>query len=154
MSGAEIADRFNQANERAIEVVLGPARKHWETPTAEEGWPVGVTARHIALGHGLMAAWARALADGAERMHGFDVHAQNAAVAAEGVVATPDEVVELLREGGTVVAAALAGLTDDQLAGEIDFGGRVIPRATLAQAAVRHVEGHLTSIEAVVDQKV
>jgi hypothetical protein len=154
MSGADIATRFEQANARAIEVVLGPAREHWETTTSEEGWPVGVTARHIALGHDLMASWAQALADGAERLDGFDIHAQNAAIAAEGVVASPDQVAELLQERGPALAAALRGLTDDQLAGEIDFGGRAMPRAMLAEAAVRHVEGHLASIGAVVDAKV
>ena len=154
MSGADIATRFEQANARAVEVILGPAADCWQTPTAAEGWPVGVTARHIALGHELMASWARALADRAERLVGFDIHAQNAAVAAQGVVATPAEVAELLRANGALVTEALRRLDDSHLAGEIDFGGRAMPRQMLAEASVRHVEAHLAGIEAVASAKV
>jgi len=154
MSGTEIAARFDAANEEAIAVVLGPAREHWRTPTEAEGWPVGVVARHIGLGHELMASWARTLHARAPFTGGFDIHARNAEVAAQGVVATPEEVAELLRTGGREVSAALAALTDDDLEGEVDFGGRTMPRAMLAEVSVRHVESHVASILAVVGAEV
>lgn len=154
MSGDEIAARFETANAEAIEVVLGPARACWEAPTQAEGWPVGVTARHIGLGHELMASWARALRDRTPLSGGYDVHQRNAEVAAQGVVATPEEVAELLRAGGADVAGVLRELTADHLDGEIDFAGRSMPRTMLAEASVRHVESHLASIRAVIDGEV
>jgi len=152
MTGADIASRFEAANAEAIECVLGPAGAHWESPTEAEGWPVGVTARHIGLGHELMASWARALRDGTPVTGGADVHQRNAKVAAEGVVATPDEVSALLRDNAKAVVAALRELTEDDLEGEIDFGGRMMPRRMLAEASIRHVQGHLDSIRAVIGQ--
>jgi len=56
VTGAEIAQRFEAANQAAVDTVLGPARQVWDRPTEAEGWPVAVTARHIALGHELMAS--------------------------------------------------------------------------------------------------
>jgi hypothetical protein len=149
MAGAEIAERFEAANAEAIDYVLGPAREHWDAPTAAEGWPVGVTARHIGLGHELMTSWARAIKTREPLTSVGDIHAINAEHAARGVVATPEEVVELLRRGGASVSAALRELTDDDLAQQVDFGGQQMPATMLAEASVRHVEGHLGSIKAV-----
>lgn len=151
MAGAEIAARFTAANGQAVDYVLGPARDHWHEPTDAEGWPVGVTARHIGLGHELMAGWARALRTREPITSGMDIHERNAEEAARGVVAGPEEVAELLRSGGDTVAEALRALTDDDLAATVEFGGREMPAAMLAEAAVRHVETHLASIRAVVE---
>ena len=151
MTGVELAEQFEAANMEAIDYVLGPAREHWEDETEPEGWPVGVTARHIGLGHELMTGWARAIKDGSAFRGVDDIDAVNAEQAARGIVATPEEVAQLLREGGVAVAAALRALSEDDLAGEVDFGGRVLPAAGLAGAALRHVQAHLASIQAVVE---
>lgn len=154
MSGADIAERFEAANTDAINVVLGPARACWTALTEAEGWAVGVTARHIGLGHELMASWARALRDRTPLTGGYDIHQRNAEIAAQGVVATPEEVADLLRDGGAEVAGVLRELTDADLDGEIEFGGRMMPRVVLAEAAVRHVDAHLASIRAVLGAQV
>lgn len=154
MTGSDIADRFDAANAEAIDVVLGPARAHWADPTEAEGWPVGVTARHIGLGHELMASWAQALRDRTPLAGGYDIHQRNAEIAAQGVVATPEEVADLLRDGGARVSATLRELTAEQLEGEIDFAGRPMPRAMLADASVRHVQAHLESIKATLNREV
>jgi len=154
VTGAEIAQRFEAANQAAVDTVLGPARQVWDRPTEAEGWPVAVTARHIALGHELMASWARALRDRTQLTGGYDIHQRNAEVAAEGVVATPEEVADLLRSNGRVVAATLRELDESHLDGEIDFAGRQMPRVMLAEASVRHVDAHLASILRVADAQV
>lgn len=145
---SDLVARFTAANDEAVAYVTGPARDHWDASTQAEGWPVGVVARHIALGHELMASWARALRDRTPLPAGYDIHERNAEIAAQGVVATPDQVGELLRKGGVEVAAVLAELRPEHLEGEIDFGGRMMPRLMLAEASVRHVQTHLESIKA------
>lgn len=154
VTGAEIAERFEAANQAAIDVVLGPAQQVWDRPTEAEGWPVGVTARHIALGHELVASWARTLRDRTPFSGGYDVHQRNAEVAAKGVVATPEEVADLLRTNGAVVAATLRELDADHLDGDIEFAGRTMPRSMLADASVRHVQAHLASIRKAIDAQV
>jgi hypothetical protein len=146
--GADLADTFAAANREAIEYVLGPASQHWEAMTPEEGWPVGVTARHIALVHQLMTRWLAALQAGEPIPGTGDVDAQNAAVAEGGIVASPEEVVDALRRGGEDVADALHGLTDSDLEREVDFGGRPLPGSMVASAPERHVRNHLASIKA------
>jgi hypothetical protein len=147
VGGREIAERFEAANTEAIDYVLGPAPSCWQRYTESEGWPVGVTARHIALGHELMVSWAEAIKAHAPIPVG-DIDATNAEQAALGIVATPDQVAQALRHGGARVGAALRALDDDDLAGVADFGGQLLPAAGLAEAAVRHVHVHLASIKA------
>jgi hypothetical protein len=147
VSGAEIADRFEAANEAAIDYILGPAAGAWDATTPDESWPVGVTARHIALGHDLMAGWAESI-KARTPLFGPDIHSVNAEIAAQGVVATPHEVAELLRDHGKRVAAALRELDDDDLAQEVKLGPNELPARRVAEAALRHVEAHLSSIKA------
>lgn len=146
--GVDLVQQFEAANREAIEFVLGPASAHWEAETPDEGWPVGVTARHIALGHQLMLSWLEALRAGKPIPSTGDIDEQNASVAAQGVVATPEEVAAALRAGGEDVAVALGELTDDDLARDVDFGGRQLPGSMLVAAAERHVRNHLASIKA------
>lgn len=150
-TGEDIAARFETVNGEAVDVITGPARDHWHTLTTTEGWPVGVTARHIALGHELMAQWADALARREPLVPPDDIHHANAEQAAHGVVADPDEVAALLHANGSRVSAALRRLTAEDLVGEVDFGGRTMPSLALAEAAIRHVTGHIESIRAVIE---
>jgi len=145
-TGEELASRFTDANSEAARVVLGPAARRWHAVTSAEGWPVGVTARHIALGHDLMLGWLEAVASG-RPVEGVEaVDERNAEVASRGVVAGPFEVAEDLRAQGSAVADALRALPEDRLAGEVLFGGRPLPAVQLAEAAIRHIEVHLESI--------
>jgi hypothetical protein len=146
--GADLADTFAEANREAIEFVLGTAGQHWEAVTPDEGWPVGVAARHIALVHQLMTQWLAALQAGKPIPGTADVDAQNTAVAERGIVASPAEVADALRRGGEDVTDALRGLTDADLEREVDFGGRAMPGSLVASAPERHVRNHLASIKA------
>jgi DinB family protein len=145
-SGEELAVRFTEANAEATKVVLGPAARHWHAVTPAEGWPVGVTARHIALGHDLMLGWLEALSRGRPVEGIAEVDERNAEVAAKGVVAEPSEVAQALSARGSAVANALRALPEHRLAGEVVFGGRSLPAIQLAEAAIRHIEVHMESI--------
>lgn len=150
MTGADIAARFEEINREAIDFILGPAGDNWYEPTEAEGWPVGVVARHIGLGHQLMTGWARGIKGHRPIASVGDINAINAQQAAPGVIATPAEVADLLRSGGVMVMQALRDLGPEDLAGTIDFGGQEVPCTMLAEAAVRHTTAHLESIKAAV----
>lgn len=150
MNGAEIAGHFEEANAEAVDYVRGPATAHWGEVTSAEGWPVGVTARHIALGHELVLGWVEALRVGQDIAVG-DIDAVNAEHAGRGVVADPEEVAALLVENGRRVSEALRSLSEAELSGLVRFGDRDLPAAMVAEAPVRHVRTHLDSIRAVAE---
>ncbi len=150
MTGSEAADRFERANVRAIGYIDREARNHWERVTAAEGWPVGVTARHLGLWYPAMTLWVRAIAGGEPIVVG-PIRAVNAEQAALGVVASPDEVVELLTLNGKTLASALRTLTEHQLDDEVDFGGERASGIEVAEVVIAHVEEHLASITLAVE---
>lgn len=151
VDGQDLAGRFVAANDEAVAYLLGPARERWHSTTDSEQWPVGVVARHIALGHELMLGWVRSLKDQAPITGPSDIDAINATEAARGVVASPEEVAQLLRDNGGAVTEVLRSLTGEDLQREVDFAGRKLAAAMLADAPARHVTGHLASIRAVVE---
>jgi hypothetical protein len=143
----EIVAGFRSSNDAAVELVSGLAPDQWRRVTVAEGWPVGVAARHIALGHRQFVGWVDAMVAGHPVDPG-DLDAVNARHAAAGIVAEPDEVAHLLRAEGDAALAALTSLSPDDVAGEVDFGGRRLPRIALLGASVRHVDAHVASIRA------
>jgi len=150
MTVEEIAARLRSSNEAAVELVSRLDAEQWRRLTFAEGWPVGVTARHIVLGHRQFVGWVRGMVDSGVVDPG-DIDALNAREAAAGIVADPDDVVRLLRDEGEAAVRAVTVLTPADVEGELDFGGRRMPRIALLGASVRHVESHLASIRAAVD---
>src|SRR4051794_14474804 len=147
MTLEEIVAGLRSSNDAAVELVSGLDADQWRRVTVVEGWPVGVAARHIALGHRQFVGWVDGMVAGRPVDPG-DLDAVNARHAAAGIVAAPDEVARLLRTEGEAALAALTSLSPDDVAGEVDFGGRRLPRIALLGASVRHVDGHLASIRA------
>ena len=151
MTGADVAERFEEVNAQAVAYVLGPARAHWHDVTEAEGWPVGVAARHIALGHELVRGWVQAIQRN-EPIGGLeDIDAVNAEHAARGVVASPEEVAAILEHNGRALADELRSLSESDLSREVHFGERLLSASLVAEASLRHVRAHMESIERVVD---
>jgi hypothetical protein len=150
MTVEEIATRLRSSNEAAVDLVSRLDREQWRRVTFAEGWPVGVTARHIVLGHRQFVGWVRGMVAG-EVVDPGDIDAVNARQATAGIVADQDEVARLLRDEGEAAVRALTSLPPADVEGDLDFGGRRMPRIALLGASVRHVESHLASIRAVVD---
>src|SRR5690242_4646600 len=97
MTLEEMAAALRASNDAAVELVSGVDDEAWRRTTPVEGWPVGVAARHIALGHREFVGWVERMLTGSPVDPG-DVDAVNARHAAEGVVAEPGEVARMLRE--------------------------------------------------------
>jgi uncharacterized damage-inducible protein DinB len=145
MTLEEIAAQFRSVNDDAVDLVQSLDDDQWRRPTTVEGWPVGVTARHIALGHRQFAGWVEGMLAGGPVDPG-DVDAVNAQHAAQGIVADQAEVARMLRDDGDEVLVLLAGLDDADVQGEVEFSGHVMPRLVLLGASVRHTDRHLASI--------
>jgi DinB family protein len=150
MTLEEIVAGLRSSNDAAVELVSGLDEDQWRRVTVGEGWPVGVAARHIALGHRQFVGWVDRMVAGRPVDPG-DIDAVNARHALAGIVATPDEVAHLLRVEGDAAVAALTSLSPEDVAGEVDFGGGRRPRIALLGASVRHVDVHLASIRASVE---
>jgi hypothetical protein len=147
---AEIAEQLQTLNADAADLVVRLDDEQWRRVTAAEGWPIAVTARHIALGHQQFVTWIRRMTAG-EQVDPGDVDAVNAQRAAAGVVADQSEVARALEETGALAVQVLAGLGPADVTGDLDFGGRVLPRVALLGASVRHVAVHLASIRATLE---
>src|SRR3954467_6413693 len=106
---------LRSSNEAAVELVSVLDHEQWRRRTPAEGWPVGVAARHIALGHRQFVGWVDAMVAGRPVDPG-DPDAVNARHAAAGIVAEPDEVAHLLRSEGDAALAALTSLSRDDVA--------------------------------------
>jgi hypothetical protein len=150
MEPADIGRRLRELNDDAVALVRGLSEEEWHRPTPTEGWPVGVTARHIALGHRAFVGWIRDMrADGP--VDPGDIDEANAAAAAAGVVASPAEVASMLAEEGERAVDLLTAIPPEEAEGMVQFAGRQMPRARLLDASTRHVAGHLASIRAAVE---
>jgi DinB superfamily len=147
MTLEEIIGRFRSVNDDAVDLVRGLDDDQWGRLATVEGWPVGVTARHIALGHREFVGWVESMLAGGP-VHPGDVDAVNAENAARGIVADQAEVARMLSEDGDAVLALLTGLDGDDVQGDVEFSGQVMPRIALLGASVRHVDRHLGSIRA------
>jgi hypothetical protein len=145
----EIVAGLRSSNEAAAELVSALDHEQWRRRTPAEGWPVGVAARHIALGHRQFVGWVEGMVAG-EPIDPGDLDAVNASAAAAGIVAEPDEVARLLRYEGDRAVRVLTTLKPEDAEGEVDFRGRRMPRMALLGASVRHVDAHLASIRAAV----
>jgi hypothetical protein len=141
----EIVAGLRSSNEAAAELVSDLDHEQWRRRTPAEGWPVGVAARHIALGHRQFVGWVEGMVAG-EPVDPGDLDAVNASAAAAGIVAGPDEVARLRRDEGDRAVRVLTTLKPEDVEGEVDFGGWRMPRMALLGASVRHVDAHLASI--------
>src|SRR3954471_7651034 len=121
MTLEEIVARLRSSNEAAVALVSALDHDQWQRRTPAEGWPVGVAARHIALGHRQFVGWVEGMVADVPVEPG-DLDAVNAKQAAEGIVAEPDEVARMLRDEGDRALRTLKALTPDDVDGEVDFG--------------------------------
>ena len=59
-----LVQRFNAANAELISYIEGCTEQELDRVTADEGWPVRVTAHHLAVSHEPVADLAQLLASG------------------------------------------------------------------------------------------
>jgi len=148
---AALAAEFERVNNELIATVEGLSDAQWRTTCAAEGWPVGVTAHHVAVSHGPVAGLAMLIANG-QPLPGItpaQIDAGNAQHAREHANCTRAETVALLRNEGARAAGLVRGLSDEQLDRTAPFfGGAPWSAADVVQRIlIGHPQSHLASIQ-------
>jgi uncharacterized damage-inducible protein DinB len=148
-----LAKQFEQANNEFTTAIEHCPETAWASNCQSEGWPVSVTAHHVAEGtaaiSGLvqMAAAGQALPPLTPEMldQGNSEHAQKFANC------TKQECLDLSRRNGESAAAMVRGLSDEQLdrTGTL-FGGSMSSQQMIENILIGHVQGHLQSIRGAV----
>ena len=151
-----LATEYEQALAELLAVVEGCSDEQWRAACAEEGWPVGVTAHHVADWWPVVLPVVRALAAGeAFQVPSLDdVHEKNARHAREQAACTKEETLALLRRGRVEAAATIRGLSDAQLerAAPI-WGGRELSLERLIRFnLIGHARTHAAGIRAALAQ--
>ena len=150
---AALSERFERTNQALIDAVQRCSDADWRNTCAGEGWPVGVTAHHVAMSYPAFRSFIKGIATGGE-MPPFTremLDAGNAEHAEQHAACTREETLALLRRDGQAAAEALRSLTDAQLDRTAPLalaGGSRVSAAQMAEFMIGHPTEHLASIQA------
>lgn len=144
-----LAARFEEINEQLIRTICGMPDEQWRSPCPAEGRTVGVVAHHVATSHAAIMDAIQTLAAGGPlppiTMEMIDQ--RNAQEAVEYAAYTREQTVDLLRRAGGEAAAALRGLSDEQLAHTGTLLGQETSAYQIAEGIlIGHPRQHLESI--------
>jgi hypothetical protein len=158
MSRSEaLAAEFERVNRELVEYLRGLDAGQWLTPGVnspivqlgdeDEHRPVGTIAHHVASAHQRVAANLEPLLEG--RPMARPQPGAAARHAAESAEPDQAETIALLEEWGAQVAAAIGGLTDEQLDREVTtMVGTTSLAEFIERAVIFHPVWHLSSIRA------
>lgn len=151
-----LADRFQRANQAAIDTIEHASEDQLRVTCEGEGCTVASLGYHIAGVHDLAAGWVRDIADGNELppLTMDMVNAANAEQFAAHTNRSRDEVLGLLRQNGQTAAQTVRNLSDEELQRSAYF--RLFDREMttvdmIENVLIGDVEGHLSSIQAAIN---
>lgn len=156
----DLAAAFERNNAELVECVRGLDAGQWLTPGVnspifqlgdeDEHRPVGIIARHVASGYARSVTAIGMVAAG--QPVGPPPQGSAAGQASEHPAPDQAETVRLLEEGAAQVAAAIRGLTDEQLDRACStFIGDTTVAVFIERAVNFHPRWHMTSIQATFD---
>ncbi|MFN8473710.1 MAG: DinB family protein [Anaerolineae bacterium] len=158
MAGSEqaqqLAERFNQLNGQVIALVEPLSEEQWSMACGDDKRPIGVVAHHVGTAYGNIAAWVRTMADGQPLppVTPAIIDEWNAQHAEANADVSKAETLDLLKSNGDKAVAAVAGLSDEELAqsGAVTLlGGATVTAAQLIEYVLfGHTGGHLTGMRA------
>jgi len=142
-----LARSFAEAAAAFLNLVEGLDGARWQSPSKDDGRPLGTIAHHVALGHAIGHWRVIAAASGYPQplQQGTAVE-RNAAHAARTPAPDRDPTILLLRTGAAALEAAIRSLSDDQLDAPITLGPRTESTRRLVEAAREHVLEHDATI--------
>lgn len=149
--GEALAKQFEAKAQEATALLEKLSDADWKKVTDAEKWSVGVTAHHVAGSHEPIASIVKAVAAG-QSIGNFTMdmlNEMNARHAKEHANCTRAETIALHTKGAAAAAAAVRGLSDEQLAksGTVLAGA---PPMTAEQVVtgilINHVDDHFGSI--------
>lgn len=147
-----IADDLRAAAEQATQVMASIPAERWTRLTAAEGWTVGRTVRHIALGLTTGDEWIRTMVSGRPvTMTAEELDARNAAQG-EPAFAERDLLVRQLRDNLALSCQLIEGLSEADLdrTGVFAVAGGEMSVERLSGAQARHIRLHLAGISTAV----
>lgn len=150
---ADLASRFNVANEELIGIIAGASDAQLQQPCPGETWSVLVTARHVAISYRVVGSWVRKVARGEDvTVTRAQIDEGNAQQAQGSASYTRDEVLGLLRENGAKTAETISNLTDEQLASSAVMSpaddNRLTADQVIKHVLIKHITDHLMGIRA------
>jgi len=144
----ELADGFEQENERYIQAVLACPEGQWASRSTSEGWTTAAVAQHVAGGHLHISEMIGGLASG-QPLPAFTakmLDENNKQQAGQFASATKTEVLDWLRSNGKQAAAVVRGLSDEQLACSAPFvmmgGAQVSAGQLIENLLIGHIVSH------------
>ncbi|MCB0104269.1 MAG: maleylpyruvate isomerase N-terminal domain-containing protein [Caldilineaceae bacterium] len=151
----ELSNRFVALNQAVLAFVRACSPTQWQAITAAEGWPVGVTARHIAVAHYPVIEWVRMIVNGQPLppVTMDNVDQLNAQHAESHALCTQEEVCELLATNSANVVAYLQSLPPIALAGQGYlklFESEISAEQLFVAVLLDGVANHFNSIKAAV----
>jgi uncharacterized damage-inducible protein DinB len=145
------AKQFEGKVKEATAVLEKLSDADWKKTTAAEKWTVGVTAHHIAGAYEPVTHIITTIASGQTLPHFTTqmLDEMNAKHAVEFAGCTKAETIALHKKGAAVAAAAVRGLSDEQLArtGTVFAGVPAMSAEQLVmRALINHIDEHFGSI--------
>ncbi len=155
----QLAQRFEQTAAATEAEIAAIPDARWTERCDAEGWPVGVTACHIAEGNRFIAGAIQRTAgiSQIDPLGGEDIHTINARHAQEHRAVDKAVVLTTFRENVAYLAGVIRALTPEQLerSGELMPGRPAFTvRELIERAAIGHMENHLRSIGAALQREV
>jgi hypothetical protein len=149
----ELAQRFEETAAAAVAEIAAIPDARWAARCDAEGWPVGVTACHIAEGSRFIAGAIQRTAgiSQVDPLGGEEIHTINARHAQEHHAVGKAEVLAIFCENVTYLSGIIRSLTPEQLERSRELApGRpaFTVRQLIERAAIGHVEQHMVSIRA------
>ncbi|CAN5469126.1 hypothetical protein BH10CHL1_BH10CHL1_46200 [soil metagenome] len=151
----ELVQRFNATNAEMISYIENCSEGDLDRVTADEGWPVRVTAHHLAVSHEPVAGLAQLLAN-SQPLPPLTLeifHHGNAQHAAEYATVSKQTILDALQNGGAKAGAIVSGLSDEALdrAGHFTLiNADITAQGVIENILIGHISSHLESIKAAV----
>ena len=147
-----LAERLEQGARALASFASTLTDAQWQTPVLKDGRKIGVVVHHVASVYPIEIGLAQTLAAG-QPVTGVtmdDVHAMNAAHAADHQAVAKEVTLDLLRRNSAAAATAIRALSDDELdrAAEASLyaNAPITCQFMLEDHAVRHSYHHLANI--------
>jgi hypothetical protein len=148
-----LAREYDQLLKEVLTFCEGCSDAEWNVRTAEEGWPVGAVAHHMALGAQKLMLWTRLISAGEETGETAEsIHAWNALESARHSERPRSTTLALLRETAAEARGMLQDLNDGQLDRTAMYTilGERRTAERMAQSLVGHMRGHFEHMRAAV----
>jgi hypothetical protein len=148
-----LATRLEEGARALIAFATSLTDAEWRTRTPKDGRPVGVIVHHVASVYPIEIQLAQTVGEG-KAVTGVTmdaIHEMNAGHAKEHSAITKEDAIELLRLNSAAAAAAIRGLTDEQLTQAAPVSlyddAPLTCQFVLEDHAVRHSYHHLALLQ-------